>query len=223
MARTKKKYTAPPKPEEAPSISSEPLDRGERIVAPQPEQGMSDQALEDILATAQTPTESPPLNETTPQTLIPKPTSETIETPEKSIVPPPKEVTESAKEASESDGGPYEAQFQRMRDQIMTRWPTSSVAVVFGGLARQGIISSLPDWDIQNAGDLSGIILDRLKDEAYLRELWIVIVMMRNNRRGNRLGNPRVEATMVTGLAIMDYISEVCPRLTYEGVVDRAS
>ena len=215
MVKKAKPFKAPPKPEATPSTSQEPLDQGDGLT-PRPDPVMSGQAMEELISTAQTPAESPTPDQT--QTL--KPTSKTIETLEKSTDPPPMEVMGSEKEASESDGGPYEPQFQRVSDLILTRWPTSRIAVILGSLARQGLISRLPDWDIENTSDVPGVILDRLKDKAYLRELWLTIVMMRNNRRGNHLGNPQVEVAMATGLAIMDYVSEICPRLTYQGVLD---
>ena len=215
MVKKSKPFKAPPKPEATPSISQEPLDQGDGLT-PRPDPVMSSPAIEELISTAQPAAESP----TPDQTQTPKPTSKTTETLEKSTDPPPMEVMGSEKEASESDGGPYEPQFQRVRDQILMRWPVSQIAVILGSLARQGLISPLPNWDIQNTSDVPGIILDRLKDEAYLRELWLTIVMMRTNRRGNHLGNPRVEIAMATGLAIMDYVSEICPRLTYQGVLD---
>jgi len=134
----------------------------------------------------------------------------------KSTEPPPKEATVSVPGASE-----FEPHFQKMRVQLMTRWPTSNVSVMLGHMARTGLISRLPEWDIMNAGELPRLILDRLKDEAYQRELWVTIVLMRSNRTGCHLGNPRVEAQMATGLAIMDYIHEICPRLAYDDLLVR--
>jgi len=84
-----------------------------------------------------------------------------------------------------------------------------------GGMDRSGVIATVHDWDIKNKGDVIDIILDRLKNEAYLRQLWIQILGMKRKARSCSLGNPVNEARMATGLAVIDYLNEIFPRQTF--------
>jgi len=103
-------------------------------------------------------------------------------------------------------------------DQLRRRWPVSQVTVVLGAMARTGVLSPLANWDINNTGEVPGLILSRLLKEEYLRELWTTVICLNNNQRGNHLGNPRSEAFLMTSLAIMDYLQEICPRRSYQKV-----
>jgi len=92
--------------------------------------------------------------------------------------------------------------------------------MVIGLLSRSGVVSQLPDWDIDNTGAVTEIILNRLQNEAYLRSLWTVICLMKTSPRGNHLGNPMTEASMATGLAVMDFVNERCPRPSYNDLAE---
>lgn len=101
----------------------------------------------------------------------------------------------------------------------MRRWPKGNVGGVMGAMDRSGLIATLHDWDITNTGDVLDIIRGRLRNEVYLRQLWSQVVFMKHKGRSGAIGNPMREAQMVTGLAVMDYLNEICPRLTYSDVI----
>jgi len=212
-----KSYKPPQRPIE-PETIPEIQESSTPILTPKPGVGMAPEELETLLATAQVPTETIPPQTKTP---IKQPTTKTTEKLEPSIEP---QAQDTESEAKASDTGlsvrPFEKQFQSMQDQIRRRWPKNNVAQVIGQLSRSGVVSQLPDWDIDNAGAVTEIILNRLQNEAYLRSLWNVVCLMKTSKRGNHLGNPMVEATMATGLAVMDFVNERCPRPNYHDLAE---
>ena len=115
---------------------------------------------------------------------------------------------------------PCEGQFQKLLVHIRTRWTTSNINSQIGMLQRAGGFGDLKDWPIPDRFGLPQQIMIRLRNEKYLRELWLQVVFTRHKQgSGSHLGHGIAEAKIVTALAIFDLLDEYCPRKRIDEVM----